>query len=454
MWTTYDGKCGNGFSHFENGLHLFYSFVLKTHAMAARNLLVLLLVVLAGCSTLIAPPQDPSPPAGTESPPEQQSNTTAPTDDNTSEPTLPQISVTGGNLATDPIQTFRRVTTQLGINSTVANQYNVSIKVITPENVRSSREPPRFLRVLGVQAPEYRTNLAGQTIGDDEIRINHDVATQPRIAGLLTHEYVHIVQHSRDETGQLFDVDTSGWDEIPPSGPELRLLDSSLTEGAATHVADQYQQAYTDTLPQGTRYRRAYEQRETAGGRYFMAPYWFGYRYVADRLEDNSTLASIYDQPPRTTEALVHQYDPGAEPPVSLPVNVTGDRWRPDDRGRVGELGTRIALSAHLNRSRAAVGADGWGNDALVPFERNSSRGYVWITRWDDTANASEFRTALTAALNQDATATEMGWRDGQVVFRIQQGEDSETVVVVAGPPKFARNTSMDINQRVSVQVR
>ncbi len=422
--------------------------------MAARNALVLLLVVLAGCSALTAPPQDSSPPTGTESPAERRSNTTAPTDDNTSEPPLPQISVTGGDLATDPTQTFRRVTTRLGLNSTVTNQYNISIKVIAPENVRSSREPPHFLRVLGVQAPEYRTNLAGQTIGDDEIRINHDVATQPRIAGLLAHEYVHIVQHSRGDTGQLFDVNTSGWDAIPPFGPELRLLASSLTEGTATHVAEQYQQTYTDTLPQGTRYRRAYEQRETAGGRYFMAPYWFGYRYVADRLEDNSTLASIYDQPPRTSEALIHQYDPGVEPPVPLSVNVTADRWRPDDRGRVGELGTRIALSAHLDRSRAAVGADGWGNDVLVPFERNSSRGYVWITRWDDSANASEFRTALTAALNRDATATDSGWRDGQVVFRIQQGEDSETVVVVAGPPEFARNTSLDIDQRVSVQVR
>jgi len=308
--------------------------------------------------------------------------------------------------------------------------------------------------MLGVQSPEYRTNLAGQTIGDDEIRINHNVAARPRIGGLLAHEYVHIIQHSRNENGQLFDSNTSGWDQIPPFGTERSLLDSSLSEGSATYVADQYQRAYGDTLPQGTRYRRAYEQRETAGGRYFMAPYWFGYRYVADRLENNSTLASIYDQPPRTTEALIHQYDPGTEQPVPLSVSVTTNRWRSDDRGRVGELGTRIALSAHLNRSRAAVGADGWGNDVLVPFERNSSRSYVWITRWDDASNASEFRTALTAAFNKDATTTETGWRDGEVVFRIQQDHDTETVVVVAGSPKFARNTSIDIDQRVSVRVQ
>jgi len=425
--------------------------------MAARNALVVLLilmVVLAGCSAPTAPPQDSSPAAGAESQPERQPNTTAPTDSDTSGTTLSNISVTGGSLATNPTQTFRRVTTQLSINQTVTNQYNITVKVINPKSVRSSREPPRFLRMLGVQSPEYRTNLAGQTIGDDEIRINHNVAARPRIGGLLAHEYVHILQHSQNENGQLFDSNTSGWDQIPPFGTERSLLDSSLSEGSATYVADQYQRAYGDTLPQGTRYRRAYEQRETAGGRYFMAPYWFGYRYVADRLENNSTLASIYDQPPRTTEALIHQYDPGTEQPVPLSVNVTTNRWRSDDRGRVGELGTRIALSAHLNRSRAAVGADGWGNDVLVPFERNSSRSYVWITRWDDASNASEFRTALTAAFNKDATTTETGWRDGEVVFRIQQDHDTETVVVVAGSPKFARNTSIDIDQRVSVRVQ
>ncbi|MFD1586481.1 hypothetical protein ACFR9U_05775 [Halorientalis brevis] len=414
--------------------------------MSARlPLLLVVLVVLAGCNAPGAPAVDTDQPTVSESPAANVSQPTTGPSSNASTANSSTIPVEGGRLAADPDRTFRRVTRQLGVDARPPER----ITIVDPSEAPTSVDPPHFLQVLGMDANASRPGLAGQTIGEDWIRVNRTVATRPRMEGVLAHEYVHVVQNQQGVTGQLF---ASGvWESVPPFSVERPLLVSAVKEGAATYVATQYQRNYTEMRLQATRYGRSYRQQETAAGRYFMAPYWFGYRYVADRLADDETLDAIYDRPPRTSEALLHRYAPGAEPPVNLSVTVEPGAWRADKRGRVGELGTRLALAATLNTSRAVAGADGWGNDELVIFERNETRGYVWVTRWDDAANETEFRTALTAALDRQGTRTDAGWRDGTTAFRVRQGDD-RTTVVVAGPSAFVRTASASVGQQVVVR--
>jgi hypothetical protein len=415
--------------------------------MSARiALLLLALVAVAGCSAPTSSPADTA--ATTASPTSEPVAATTATPQTTTEARstgstgdAATVPVVGGRLGTDQGRVFRRVTAQLGVDARPPDR----IRIVDPAETRTDPRPPEFLRLLGARSPPG-AGFAAQTIGTDLIRVNRSVATRPRIESVLAHEYVHVVQNQRNVSGRMY----LAWDEVP-SGVEQRLLTLSVKEGAATYTADRYGRAHTDTLPQGTRYGRFYRQRDTAGGRYFMAPYWYGYRYVADRVAGNDTLASVYDRPPRTTEAILHRLEPGAEPPANLSVAVTAERWRPADRQRVGELGTRIALSASLNASRAAAGADGWGNDTLLPFSHGSERGYVWVLRWDDAANESEFRAAFTTALDRRATRTDAGWRDGDTAFRVRT-DRNRTTTVFAGPPAFVRNASVDVGRRVRVR--
>lgn len=427
--------------------------------MALRLALPLLLgalVVLAGCSAPIGSSPRLTDATTVESPAAPPSTAVEATSDTRSAGTPERrtsaaaapIAVEGGRLAADPEQVFRRVTGQLGVDAAPPAR----IRIVEPSDAGGGSRPPPFLRVLGARAPTQGSGYAAQTIGTDLIRVNRSVATRLRITGVLAHEFTHVVQHRRNASGRMF---AAGDWRAMPYGTEQRMLVLSVEEGAATYAADRYQRRYAETTPQGTRYERQYRQRESAGGRYFMAPYWFGFRYVRERVAGNGSLASVYDRPPRTTEAIIHRLEPGTEPPANLSVTVSAERWRAMHRQRVGELGTRIALSATLNRSRAAAGADGWGNDVLVPFESDSERdtdtGYVWVLRWDDAANESEFRAALTETLDRRGMRTETGWQADGTAFRVRQG-DERTTVVVAGPSVFVENASAAVEDRVVVR--
>jgi hypothetical protein len=408
--------------------------------MSARMALLLIAILaIAGCSAPSAVPSTPDSQSGTATPRQDYSTTTPVTSSPDSPKNGSTIPVVGGQIDADQDHLFQRVIQQRNVDV----QPPERIQVVDPESADSPVEPPRFLQLFGVETPESKTGLSGQTIGEDLIRINQSIATTPRIKGVLVHEYTHIIQNQRGTTGQMFESGTM--DLIPPFGVERPLLIRTVKEGAATYIADKYQRSQTDTLRQGKRYERLYQQRDTAGGRYLMAPYWFGYRYVADRVANNGTVNSVYTQPPQTTEAIIHGYEPGSEPPANLSVDVTTDQWEQNKRGRVGELGTRIALSASLNRTNAANSAAGWGNDVLLIFENETATGYAWMARWDDTENETEFRTALRTALDRQATRTDTRWRDGNTTYRVRQG-DARTTVVLVGPSEFVQNTSVELD--------
>lgn len=110
----------------------------------------------------------------------------------------------------------------------------------------------------------------------------------------------------------------------------------------------------------------------------------------------------------------------------------------------MGELFVRVALSTALPEGRAAAGADGWGEDARLGFvNATGARGYGWVLRFDDAANATEFGDALAAYLDARNFARDGGIRsnDGRA-FRAVRVDD-RTVVVLAGAPGFVRGTTV-----------
>lgn len=251
---------------------------------------------------------------------------------------------------------------------------------------------------------------------------------------VLVHEYVHVIQTRR---GLLPWTRTALQGNIPTDLAQTRL---ALIEGPAVWVTDAYVRRHLpdDVTTQSTRLRRAYE-RARVGGRFFLARYHFGYLGVDRRIDSPDELRELYAPPvPNTTEQLIHGYDPGAEPPLRFAVDAEGGGgWTvadPADEDVMGELFVRVALSRNLPLEAAADAADGWGYDRLVEYERNGTDGYVWITRWDDPANATAFERAFGTYVGRRSTGPDES-------FRVERLAET-FVVVYSGPPSFTESAS------------
>lgn len=244
------------------------------------------------------------------------------------------------------------------------------------------------------------------------------------------------------------------------------FLTVTIAEGAAVFVQQQYWKRY---MPPGSFEPAADYRREYHGGtpmrRTSSASYHFGYRYLDQRLDSARQLTAVFANPPRTSEELIHQLPPGSEPPTHLSVDSrSGGDWSLDPRVEPdarqfdryvspdtrGELFVRHALQVGVNDTAAARAAAGWGNDALLAFQRanDGPRGFVWTIRFDDPSNASEFESVFVDYLSnrgqRDGAVWTMQDVDG-VAFRMV-AVDERTVTLVFGPQPFVANTSVAVS--------
>lgn len=268
----------------------------------------------------------------------------------------------------------------------------------------------------------------------------------------LAHEFVHVVQFRQD----AFDRVQRNIGLNRRYSRDRYLTYASVIEGTATYVGEEYDRRYlagnSATISKTEHYLSS-----PSGVKYSIARYYFGRRYVASRFDSPANVSRIYEDPPRTTEQLLHEDANGSEEPRILTVEVRpGENRTVGRKNTNGELFTRIALGTELNESRAATAAAGWGADELVPVEpvnRSGNRSFVWATRWDSPAEATEFETALGEYLDSRANRSGELWRDGSLFFRVVRVSD-ETVVLLAGDEPFVRNaTPTGTNGRVSVSV-
>jgi hypothetical protein len=256
------------------------------------------------------------------------------------------IPVTGGTLPVDTDRIYARTMALLAVDDAPPTR----IAIRSRAKMTSQPEAPPFLTRLGV---DYggRTITVHASTGGGTVLLSRGALNRSDLAYVLAHEFTHVAQHGPQNASRRFY--TSLGDDHP-GGIDITLLQRSFTEGAATYVGNAYWTRYVERRPTpAASLAETYERASRATTLYGNAPYYYGYRYLAARNVSTTNLAAVYDDPPRTTEELLHGLAPGSEPPANLTVATAADGWETSREGRVGELGTRLGLRSE----RSAPGA-------------------------------------------------------------------------------------------------
>lgn len=381
---------------------------------------VTVLLVLSGCAAVSDQTSVP-----TTRSPSSPSQTGLPTDATGSPPaTNTEIVVQGGSIPVDPTVVWQRTQRLLGANVTPPER----IVVGHPES-RTYSHPPFYRLLTRCSDVTVTSSEGGSVESPDTIYLDIDANTSaPAIEKILVHEYTHVVQYRTGVPSNL---------SVDVLGPVL--------QGAAIYTADAYVRTYLEDTPlQSTAATTRYQAAPPCEQALFAQNY-FGYRYVAHRVDSPRDLPDVYMNPPRTSEQLLHNLSPGAEPPQQLSVHVdqaAASEWLLAGNRTRGELAVRSVLWTELPPDRARAAAAGWGNDRLLRFSNGTADGVVWVLRWDDTANATAFTDALGTYFDRRAAPTETGWADGTTRFALNR-TSADTVVVVAGDGAFVRDVTV-----------
>ncbi|WP_246987060.1 hypothetical protein [Halorientalis marina] len=269
----------------------------------------------------------------------------------------------------------------------------------------------------------YVDSTRGMTRRAGKVYVHPGDGTPDEVEHTLAHEFVHVVQF---RTGMVPWIDTS-----PPHRDRFQA-NAMLAEGGAVYVADRYAERYgLNSTGHRERARQRYEAGPT-GTRYIYSLYYFGARYAAREIDSPDNLSALYENRPTTSEQVLHDLSPAAEPPRNLTVSYERRGWRVPRTDRMGELFVRVALRDQLPRSVAAPAAAGWGNDEIAVFRNGQVAAVAWTLRWDDPANATAFADAFETYRERRSTAYD---------FRLVR-VDADTTVVFGGDPSFVANAT------------
>jgi hypothetical protein len=390
------------------------------------GLVVALLLASAGCSALVydeTSTEDPTTP--TEQTPSGPTSTQPTTDG------LSDVRVVGEPLPVDEDIIFQRVQELL--------DEDLRVPQVT---VQSSSDPtlhyelPRYTQLLGIEYPDNiseQPNVSGSTENGRSILITlNENATTDEIIWTLAHEYAHLPQF---QNGVIGDGPSSKLPLTNRYEEDQFLTRRSITEGAATYTANVYAEKYNLEESASPVVKQNFSALPS-WRQYVLAPYIFGSNYVRSRINSPKNIDQIYENPPQTTEQLLHPgvRDEPTELNPSAVISVPG--WNSTERYRMGELYIRIVLDSELSSERATSAA-GWGNDSLTVYEREGAKdSYAWMLRWDDAANATEFEQALRTYLDSRADTDGNRWQTNQATYTVKRPDD-RTVVLHFGTRDF-----------------
>ena len=402
------------------------------------SLALVALLVLAGCTAPVGnTPVAPGADAPNADSPTVDDPTDGPATD-ADDPPSDSVVVREGSLDVDANRTFQRTQSLLGAEfagTTVVVRDLSAYKSADVSNVA-------FFRLFGVANPSLDTaQPAGLTTLDGAVYVSPTSADAPRVEQVLAHEFVHVAQ-VREEMVPWF-----GGLSLTRVPLDEQLARTALVEGGAVYATDAYTRAHLPKVSLQSEYIAAQYENGSSGDRLSLAQYHFGVRYVNATTDDPSELASVYEDAPDTTEAVLH---PGArEEPAALDVSTESEDYlRVRSRtARVGELVTRVVLRDVAAKERAVDASEGWGNDRVVLFEHNGTQSTewveqsaAWVTRWDTAADADEF-----ASVARDASwTTNPGY-----AYRVARVDD-QTVVVFAGSEEFVANATASGNVTIT----
>ncbi len=262
--------------------------------------------------------------------------------------------------------------------------------------------------VVGYAAEEGSANLTIVTRSEDLDAVSERV---------LAHELVHVLQD------QHFDLSQSRYRRSTIDGEWGK---DGLIEGEAAYIDHLYGTEcisnWSCTSPPADWSGASVPGGIGAFGVLSSQPYEDGATFVHDRYDDGGWAAvdAAHQDPPRTTEQIIHR-DREREPvPLSVPDRST-EAWEVTHTNTLGEAGLFTMFVAH--RSQAPEGkavldrtphereADwdtldfdyeataGWGNDTFRAYENGDRHGYTWTSVWDSERDAKEFVGAYEQAL-------------------------------------------------------
>lgn len=276
--------------------------------------------------------------------------------------------------------------------------------------------------------------------------------THARLEAVLVHEYAHAVLIADERYG-------SALAELPAgSSLDRRRAHQAMTEGSAVFVADAYADRHLPKLNETGETMSEY-RRSSELSRFVGSPYLFGGRHFERRLDSPANVTQVYRNPPDTTEQLLHPSVVDSEPPRNLSVTATQSGNLSLARGdTLGEAFVRDLLGAHVPEPRAAAAAAGWGNDRAFTLwdmgSNGSARNYLWVSRWDDARNATEFERTFADYMDARGERLADGrWATEDYQFGLQRASDETVVVVVGGRDTVRRVTATATHGNVSVAV-
>ena len=355
------------------------------------------------------------------------------------------IAVQNGNLSVDPDDAFHRVERALDTNVSDPD----AVRILDPLNASdrgnesAGEDRLTFAQRVGLESE----SLVGQNISVGDREYPYGWVAEVRVTGvgrvflrsapgmptdfqrtLATHEFVHYVQL---QNGRFTQVNTAT--DATTDGTYARR---ATLEGAAVYTTDTI---HAEDDRSGPPNSALYEgvAAATAGSTtaYGNSWYRFGARYAAQRVDSPADLSALYENPPTTSEQVLHGLRPSAEPPAALSItDQTGSEYVLADAGRKGEAFTRFVMENGVSEQRAAAAAAGWGNDTLrtVRPSDGGNTSYVWVHRWDDAENATEFADAARAYLDAYGSTENGTTTLGGLPADLRTLDDRTTAIVLA----------------------
>lgn len=376
------------------------------------TLAVVALVLLAGCGGQVSP-------STTSSTAEtvQTSSTTSASPTNTSEPVV-AVKERGASLGdVNASLVWERVGRIVSVDSTATPEVVVKAGPTSENHIIFNG----FYDSLGANYPEFTSvtpsvDAFASFNGTVEFWVGPN-ATSAEIESTLAHEFAHLYQTGIDAE--------QDWD----AGP---LAQTAVPEGTAELVTYQYTERFMPSFSEEDQLETTYQDTKSIQRAGYM-PYLYGARYARNVSDGDEPMVAMYENPPNTSEQLLHGLDPSSEPPKPLTAHGrTGGTWLYDETPSPwGEASLRYVLQMELSEERAARAAAGWGNDLRMTFSNGDERGYAWVLRWDSPSEAREFESAWA---DYDANVSEP--------LRLV-GMGDETTVVLAGNRTFVESATV-----------
>jgi hypothetical protein len=328
------------------------------------------------------------------------------------------------SLPVNDTRTFENLTAMLGVDATKPTLGTQNLS-----RYFQSRTTTR-LRLLGLE--EYVTDPGddphGLATGNGRIYVQPAGASSTVLEKVVVHEQFHSVQFQQ------------GWiASRRPATTDGRLAVSGAIEGASVWIAGEYTERYqAEDVGRQVRLVRDAVVNGPDGWRVFRAPYYFGARWTEHQLDDPANVSWVYENPPETTEQLMHNMTADAEPVRPVSVSVEGNGWDASADDRLGEAYVWATLRGELSANASETAAAGWGGDELrmVSGPGGQTSNLTWAMRWDSEQDADEFAAAA------DAWASE---RDANASFRLVRANDTVTLLL-AGDPAFVDTVDVSLN--------